>query len=127
MESLITRIATLNDAPALARLLSGLYWDPVTEEQVMKRLFAIQGLETILVAEMASRAVGFASVRLVPHLRGDDTYAELTQLFVEEGYRRRGIGRALVQRVEALVQQRGATEVLPLTGTGNHEARAFYR
>jgi len=54
-------------------------------------------------------------------------HAELTELFVEPGYRRRGVGRALVAHAERLARERGAEELGVLTGFTNLEGQAFYR
>ena len=48
-----------------------------------------------------------------------------TELFVQEAYRRRGIGRALVAHAERLAYEGGATELFVLTGS-NHEAQSLY-
>ena len=81
----------------------------------------------MFLAEAGGRLVGFASLRLVPYLSDDVPLAELTELYVDTSYRRRGIGRALVARVEALAHERGATSLHLLTGLRNAEAQAFYR
>ena len=55
------------------------------------------------------------------------THVELTELFVQEAYRHRGIGRALVAHAERLACEGGATELFVLTGFfTNHEAQSLY-
>jgi GNAT superfamily N-acetyltransferase len=54
-------------------------------------------------------------------------FAELTELFVEETWRRRGAGRALVEHAERFARENGAAALLLLTGFANAEAQAFYR
>jgi ribosomal protein S18 acetylase RimI-like enzyme len=124
---MLIRIAGPEDAAALARLLDAFNGPLVSEAQTRRRLLAAQGIETVLLAEVESEAVGFASLRLVPFLSDDVPRAELTELYVDPTHRRRGIGRALVRRVEALAMERGATELVLLTGLDNQEAQAFYR
>jgi ribosomal protein S18 acetylase RimI-like enzyme len=121
------RLATSDDAAALTRLLEAFNGPPLSEEQTRRRLLAIQGVETVFLAEVKGEAVGFASLRLVPFLSGDAPRAELTELYVDPAYRRRGIGRELVQQVEALAMEHGAAELVLLTGLQNQEAQAFYR
>jgi ribosomal protein S18 acetylase RimI-like enzyme len=123
----LTRIAQPDDAPLLTPLLEAFDGPPISVEQVQQRLLAIQGIETVLLAEVEGQTVGFASLRVVPYLSDDVPRDELTELYVEAAYRRRGVGRALLERVEAMARERGATELVLLTGQGNQTAQAFYR
>ena len=125
------RIAGQSDAPALARLIEEFNSDHrtivVTPEQAAARLAATQGVETTIVAEVAGQIAGFACLRLVPYMSGDEPYAELTDLFVAASFRRRGVGRALIERIERIARDGGATEVIILTGADNTAAQALYR
>lgn len=123
---MLIRAAGLEDAGVLAPLLEAFNGPPVSEAQTRQRLSAVQGIETVLLAEVAGEAVGFASLRLVPFLSADAPRAELTELYVDPGYRRRGIGGALVRHVEGLAIKSGAAELVLLTGLDNKEAQAFY-
>ena len=71
-----TRIATLDDAAALAQLITAFNIPypgiPVTTAQATARLAACQGVETTILAEVDGRAVGFACLRLVPYMSGDE-------------------------------------------------------
>ncbi len=121
------RVATPADAPDLARLLRCFNESNVTPVQAARRLQAMRGVETALLAEVAGRPVGFASLRIVPFLSSDAPHAELTELYVERLYRRQGVGRALVAAAEALARERGARELFLVTGLTNGNAQAFYR
>jgi ribosomal protein S18 acetylase RimI-like enzyme len=125
------RIATLDDAAALAELITAFNIPypgiPVTTAQARARLAACQGFETTVLAEIDGQAAGFACLRLVPYMSGDEPYAELTDLFVATGFRRRGVGRALMAHIEQLARAGGAAEVVLLTGHDNAGAQAFYR
>ncbi len=124
------REAVPEDAPRLVPLFEAFYgeWfeETFTVEAVEKRIRSVSGFETVLVAESAGRLTGFASLRLVPSL-DPAPHSELTDLFVAEGFRRRGIASALVARREELARSRGATQVIVLTGSSNRDAMAFYR
>ena len=84
-------------------------------------------MDTPILARTAERAVGIANLRLLAPVFYPEPYAELTELYVEEAFRRLGVGRALVQFAEQMARQRGAVEMFILTGSGNLPARAFYR
>jgi ribosomal protein S18 acetylase RimI-like enzyme len=126
-----TRIATLDDAVALAELITAFNSPfpglPVTPEQTVARLAACGGVETTVLAELDGQIAGFACLRLVPFMSGDGPYAELTDLFVATSFRRRGVARALMAHVERLAREGGAVELILLTGFDNAGAQAFYR
>ena len=128
---MITRIATADDAAALAELITAFNVPypgiPVSAAQTASRLAATQGVETTVLAEIDGQAAGFACLRLVPYMSGDDRYAELTDLFVAEPFRRRGVASALMAHVERLAREGGASGILLMTGFDNPEAQAFYR
>ena len=71
--------------------------------------------------------MGIANLRRLSPVFYPEPYAELTELFVEEAYRRLGVGRALVAYAEQLARQSGAGELFILTGADNLPAQAFYR
>ena len=98
-----------------------------TAEQIAARLAGCAGIETPIVAELGGQVGGFACVRVVPCVLYAGPYAELTELYVEPACRRRGLGRALIARAEQLAHERGAAELIIMTGVGNAAAQALYR
>jgi GNAT superfamily N-acetyltransferase len=121
------RRATIADAPELALLLEEFNGPSVTPEQTAARMSACEGVEMTFLAEMEGQVVGFACLRLVPYMSDDVPYAELTELFVREAYRRRGVARALVAAVRVTAHEQGSDELLVLTGFNNTEALALYQ
>ncbi len=121
------RIAESADAPAIARL--NLLFNGCSEpaEHYAARLVDPRRVDTPLLALVAGIAVGMANLRLLAPVFYPEPYAELTELYVEEAYRRQGLGRALVEYAERLARQVGAEEIFILTGAGNAGAQAFYR
>ena len=120
------RLATPDDSHDLARLNAEFNEVHVLPAQLSSRLENPHRVETPIVAEVDNGIVGFASLRLVSCLFYDTPHAELTELFVQEAYRRRGIGRALIAHAERLACEGDATELLVLTGFTNHEAQSLY-
>jgi ribosomal protein S18 acetylase RimI-like enzyme len=96
-------------------------------QQVAARLLACQNVLTTFIGAMDGQPVGFACLRLVPHLQGDEPYAELTDIYVEAPFRRQGVARALIAQVEAAARAAGASEVVIITGFDNEGAQAAYR
>lgn len=121
------RQATPADAAALSVLLDRFDGAGASPAQVAARMQASAHVLTTYVAEVEGTMAGFACLRLVPHLQGDAPYAELTDLYVDDVFRRRGVARALMERVEGEALAAGATEVVVITGGENDPAQAAYR
>lgn len=99
----------------------------MTPEAAARRLQAVSGLETVYLAEVGGEVAGFCSVRIQPFLSEDSPYAELTELYVDPAFRRRGVARALIRRAEELARRRGARHLVVLTGHDNAPAQHLYR
>ncbi len=127
MGTITVRQATPDDATELARMLDLFDGMGATPEQVAARMRACQHVLTTFIGEVGGQLAGFACLRLVPHLQGDEPYAELTDIYVDAPYRRRGVARALIAQVEAAARTAGASEVVIITGFDNAGAQAAYR
>src|SRR5512132_2489518 len=104
---MIIRIATPSDAGDLARMNAAFNGVFDSAAQIAARLAACADIETAILAELDGQVVGFACVRVVPCVLYAEPYAELTELYVEPAFRRRGIARALIARAEQLARARG--------------------
>ncbi len=133
VEPVILRIAEEADCPPLCPL----YWafhehhaqhlpgrlrslgplvayDCATLQETLVQL-VISRAADLVVARLPTRVIGFAEV----HLRQDEAhqarvshcYGHITALYVEQAFRRQGIGAGLVQLAERWARQRGATEM----------------
>ncbi|BDG03633.1 GNAT family N-acetyltransferase [Anaeromyxobacter oryzae] len=128
------RRATLADAALLARVrrasVRGLASGAYSSRQIAlwSRLGAVYdrwtlgpGGERAFVAERSGRAAGWAAFTLGPP-------AELTALFVRPAEAGRGVGTALLARVEAEARRRGAGRLVvqaSLNGAAFYRARGF--
>jgi GNAT superfamily N-acetyltransferase len=127
MATITVRQATPDDATELARMLDLFDSMGAMPQQVAARLLACQNVLTTFIGAMDGQPVGFACLRLVPHLQGDEPYAELTDIYVDAPFRRQGVARALIAQVEAAARAAGASEVVIITGFDNEGAQAAYR
>ena len=127
MGTVTVRQATPDDSTELARLLHLFDGMGATPEQVVARMLACQSVLTTFIGEMDGQPVGFACLRLVPHIQGDEPYVELTDIYVDAPFRRCGVARALITRIETMARAAGASEVVIITGFDNEDAQAAYR
>ena len=120
-------LATQTDARAIAKL--NLLFNEVDEaaEAIAARMSDPNCVETVILAKVADKAVGFALVRVVPSVLYSTPHAELTELYVMEKYRKRGIASDLVTFAEQIAVQKGARSILVQTGDDNLSALALYK
>jgi ribosomal protein S18 acetylase RimI-like enzyme len=126
MEQVTVRQATPADAAELAVLLDRFDGAGATPVQVAERMQACAHVLTTFVAVIEGTLAGFACLRLVPHLQGDAPYAELTDLYVDPPFRRRGVARALMSEAERVAIGAGADEIVVITGFENDSAQDAY-
>lgn len=121
------RPATPADAPALADLITQLGY-PTDVADVPARLARLgaDGRAAALVAIDDGRLVGLATVHVLHLLNHARPLAELSLLVVDEEARGTGIGRSLVQAVEAYARDAGCEKVTVTTHEDRAGARAFY-
>jgi GNAT superfamily N-acetyltransferase len=123
----ITQEAIEDELGQLARLNEMFNEARATPEQIRERLAHPNCAEIPIVAAIDNQIVGFAGLRVVPMVFYEGVHAELTELFVEERHRRRGVGQVLVHFAERLAQEKGAEELILQTDRENQTTREFYR
>jgi GNAT superfamily N-acetyltransferase len=85
-------------------------------------MLACEHVLTTFIGAMNGQPVGFACLRLIPHLQGDEPYAELTDIYVDAPFRRQGVARALIAHLEAAARAAGAGGLVIITGFDNERA-----
>lgn len=114
------RSARISDLDALAQMCSQLWPDTPAADHRAHALGIVRGTPdstlplTILVAVAAGRAIGFVEVGLRSHAEGcNPAYAcgFIEGWFVAEDERRKGVGRALIDRAEAWARGQGCVDL----------------
>jgi len=119
------RRAVIEDAPVLAALAGELGY-PAEPDEIERRLASLPPDDEVWVATIDVTVVGWihCSVRrtlvVEPHL-------EILGNVVGEGWRGRGVGRALMVRAEASARTRGLAKVRLRSGIERDAAHEFYR
>ncbi len=127
MTELSIRPASVADAADLARQNGLFNGATLTPAEQAEHLRAAASTERALLAWVDGRAVGFTCLRFARLITTAVPYAEVTELFVEEAFRRRGIARALLAEAETLARGLGAPGIILFTGLKNETAQVFYR
>jgi GNAT superfamily N-acetyltransferase len=108
------------DEPTLQNVCSR-YKSRVPSDEEAARVLALDGLH-IWIAEVDRELAGFAYAHELQRIDGD-TMVFLYELEVDERFRRRGLGRALVQEAQTLAAGRRA---FVLTGLANEPGQRTY-
>lgn len=127
MRDLIIREASPGDVTALAGLMTDLGY-PCTPERMRDRfgrLSAHPAYHT-LVAEHESSVVGMAGLETGLYHEVDGGYARISAFVVASGYRRRGVGGALIRAAERPAREAGADYVFLNSGKHRPDAHSFY-
>lgn len=127
MGDIITRLAGSQDAAEIA-LLNKLFNEvDLPLAHYASRLSDPSCAESFILAEVDGQVVGFAGLRISPTVLYREPHAEITEMFVMEGFRRKGVGRALIEHAEHLAGRQGASEIIVATDFYNHGAQELYR
>ena len=126
MTALHVRPATPADADAVAGLLTQLGY-PTTSAEVPGRLDRLTGGHAaVLLAAQRGGVVGLATVHILAVLNRPRSVAWLTALVVDEAVRGAGVGRRLVEAVEAFARESGCERLSVTTYEDLADAQAFY-
>jgi GNAT superfamily N-acetyltransferase len=123
---MIVRLATAADATDVARLnekFNGVHTAP---EVMAQRMAVAAGVEHIYLAEVDGAVAGFATLWIFPVACFPEPYAEVSELYVDEIFRRCGVGTALMEAAIQAVRSAGAIELKLNTGFRNSAAQQFY-
>ncbi len=128
----IVRLATKKDIPRILEL-----YDELTEEQHHLSLDGVQPVfaeiasmpgHKLLVAEEGDLVVGTMVLLIVPNLsHGACPWAIVENMVVDGRYRRKGIGRLLMEYAIGHARKAGCYKVQLLSNKKRHEAHRFYQ
>jgi GNAT superfamily N-acetyltransferase len=120
------RLATPDDAPALASLLGELGY-PSDADQLRGRMARVRPDDVfVAVDERAADVVGMLSLHQFSGLHDDAPVALITALVVAERTRGLGVGRQLVDRAVEAARGWGCTRLMVTTHVRRPAAHAFY-
>jgi ribosomal protein S18 acetylase RimI-like enzyme len=100
----------------------GAEWDPQQGEKFLK-----DPNNALWVAFLENKAVGFLTANRLQRFDKRGAEVLLYEMGVHDDFRRRGIGKALIEEVKHWAKEAGADEVWVLTNRSNAAAVALYR
>src|SRR5436190_6032091 len=123
---LTIRDARPSDAEAIAGLLVQLGYpaEPAEVETRLDRLRIVG--DRIVVAEVDRTIAGLVHLQVSPAIERERPAAKIGALVVDEALRGQGIGRALLEAMEAEARLRGCELLYVTTAERRDDAHAFY-
>ena len=125
-DSLFVREAIFQDAEVLTSLTAQLGY-PCTKVEILARLIPYQNKThgVVFVAVLDGTVVGWISLNIVRYFYVDP-FIEVSGFVVEEKQRSKGIGKKLLQKVEAWTKEQGYKRIRIRTNVIRERAHKFY-
>jgi len=124
--SISIRPAVLSDAPVLQALNRAFNGHEVALGWIERRLVAPLSTERILVADDNGSVVGFCCVSITESICYPAPRAEITELFVAQDYRQKGVGLSLLEEAIRIGKRASACEIMVAAHQENIPARKLY-
>lgn len=122
------RLATVDDALQLMILNEQFNGTGETSLEHIKALLTSNEQEVVIVAEENDILVGFVCLQIKKSFCYKIVTIEITEVFVREDYRRKGIASQMLIFAETLCKQNYSISKFELqTGKNNMEAQALYQ
>ena len=127
MSTVLIRDMESRDYLSIAEIWRDVF-TPVEDESVADVCERMKGDSRyrIFVADMEGMVVGFVTTVEALSINLPDGYIKINGLAVLPEYRRRGIGKLLMERVEELARERGISLIGLASGFNRTEAHEFY-
>jgi ribosomal protein S18 acetylase RimI-like enzyme len=118
------RWATVDDATMLVKLNDEFNGIGMTEKAVQESLKGTNELVALAIVEQ--RIVGFACAQYFRSFCYQDLYGEITELYINEVARGRGLATKLIDFLEEELRNRGVRQIKVITGCKNEVAIKTY-
>lgn len=120
------RKAGVPDAKQLFRLNEIFNGEGVTDFEILKKSLTNNDQEMVFVAEIGGNLVGFCCVQIFKSMCYKSFYAEITELFVDENFRRLGVATAIFRYIEEYFKDKNIAGYQLFTSDENINAQSFY-
>jgi len=128
-ETIKIRVATMEDAPFVKRLIDELennVSDPLILESIYKEYF-LNSDTLMFVLELGSQGIkGFVSCKGQRLLHHQGLVFEIQEMIVSSSHQGKGFGRLLFQKIQEEVVLQGAKSLEVTSNKRRKEAHAFY-
>ena len=125
-ESITVRLARETDAEALFRLNRAFNGEDAAGLERIRQCLRENPMEMVAIAFVEDTPAGFLCGQRLRSMCYDVDYVEITELFVAEEFRRRGVASRLMGFLEGYYREQGIHAFQLFTGGDNRTAQALY-
>ena len=123
----LIRKAQIHDIPDIFKMNNEFNGTGLSTIKSMKESLQNNKNELVFVAIYNQRAIGFICGQLYLSIcYADSLQCEITELFVRENYRRKGIAAMLIKHIELEFTKNNVSEIIVKTGKNNSNAQKLY-
>ena len=122
----IVRKAQIHDIPDIFRMNNKLNDVNCNTVKAMQESLEKNKNELVLVAIHNDKAIGFICGQLYLSICYSNLQCEITELYVNENYRRKGIAKMLIKHLEREFTNNNVSEIIVITGIHNLNAQKLY-
>jgi ribosomal protein S18 acetylase RimI-like enzyme len=123
---MLFRLAKGSDAEELCRLNDCFNGTGCNAIDSIRQSIIDNEREIVFVADSGEGLIGFCCGQEFKSMCYSSEYAEITELYVMEAFRREGVGRQLLIATENELRKRGVKHFRILTGNDNKAAHSLY-
>ncbi|MDE6149989.1 MAG: GNAT family N-acetyltransferase [Ruminococcus sp.] len=120
------RKALISDVDVLYKLNEDFNGKGTTQLELLKNSIINNEQEIVFIATADNKAVGFCCVQIFKSMCYSKYYLEITELYIDEKYRRLGIATKMFEYIEEYFKDKNIAGYQLFTGKTNYNAQAFY-
>ncbi len=124
------RKALVSDVQAIQILFQELTGSPISGDEVLNRIQFVQqsSIDTLFVYEHQKSVACLLAFRIRENIEANSRFGEISVLVVRPEFRKRGIGKELMEYAEHLAREQNCIGTWLVSGFGREEkAHAFYK
>ena len=123
---IIYRLANYMDSEKFKLLNDAFNGPDENSIENIKRYLGNIDTERVFVVEYKDNLIGFCCCQIINSVCYKTYSLEITELYVDENYQKKGIGKGLVDFIEIYCNKNNIKKVELLTGQSNFNAQGFY-
>ena len=95
-------------------------------KEMIERSLETNTSEEVFVAVNNERVIGFCCIRIYSSFCYSVSYAEITEIYVDDEFQHSGIGTKLIEYAQNYLRTKNVVNIQLFTGGENYSAQAFY-